>query len=144
MPFIELDDFPASIHTDIRDALTKGNDIVITDNVDRTIDEMKAYLNGRYDTANIFNKTGNNRNKYILRLALSITIYYIFLVHNPRKMTQAILAEYERALETLEDIQLGNLNPEGLPDPVQEDPDSNSGHGGPVQWGSDDPLTSSY
>lgn len=144
MPFIELTDFPASIHTDIRDALTKGDNTVITDNIDRTIDEMKAYLNGRYDTANIFNKTANDRNKYILRLALSITIYYIFLVHNPRKITQVIVDEYERAIETLQDIKLGNLNPEGLPLPAETDPPTTSGDGGPVQWGSDEQLTSSY
>ena len=144
MAFIELEDFPASIHSDIRDALTKGNDQVITDNVDRTIDEMKAYLNGRYDTVNIFNKTGEERNKYILRLALTITVYYIFLVHNPRKMTQTIVSEFERALETLEDIKLGNLNPEGLPLPVEDDPTVTSGNGAPVQWGSADQLTSDY
>lgn len=144
MAFIELEDFPASIHTEIRDALTKGDDTVITDNVDRTIDEMKAYLNGRYDTVNIFNKTGNNRNKYILRLALSITVYYIFLVHNPRKMTSVIEKEYEKALERLEDIKLGNLNPEGLPTPAETDPPTSSGDGGPVQWGSDEPLGYGY
>lgn len=144
MAFIELTDFPASIHTDILNALTKDDNAVITDNVDRTIDEMKAYLNGRYDTVKVFNKTGNDRNKYILRLALSITIYYIYLVHNPRKLTQTIVDEFERALGTLEDIKLGNLNPEGLPFPAEEGTPINSGNGGPVQWGSDKALGSSW
>jgi phage gp36-like protein len=135
MPFITKDDFPASVHADILDALTRSNDNVITDNASRTIDEMKAYLNGRYNTTAIFNAQGDSRNKYMLRLAISITLYYIFLVHNPRKMTQNIVEEYERSIEALEKIQKGSLNPEGLPLPDNPD-NSNSGNGGPVQWGS--------
>lgn len=146
MAFIELVDFPASIHDDILNALVKDIGKSITDNVDRTIDEMAAYLNGRYDTVAIFSATGDSRNKYMLRLALTITIYYIYLIHNPRKMTQTIKDEFERAIETLEGIRDGNINPVGLPVPETEvvDNDESNGDGSSMQWGSDIQLGTNW
>jgi len=132
MAFLEKQDFTASIHEEILNALTRDNDDVIEDNVSRTVDEMKAYMNGRYDTTAIFNATGDDRNKFIVRLGLSISIYYICLAHNPRKLTQTILSEFERAIETLEKIQSGKVTPEGLPVP---EPEEGTNSGGPVQWG---------
>ncbi|HMO63312.1 MAG TPA: DUF1320 family protein [Ferruginibacter sp.] len=143
MAFITKDDFPPNVHTDILDALTRGNDDVITDNAARSIDEVKAYLNGRYDTNAIFSADGDNRNKYILRITTTIALYYIYLIHNPRKLHQAMVDEFERAIETLEKIQKGVINPEGLPLPANEE-DANSGTGQSIQWGSDAALNSSW
>jgi phage gp36-like protein len=134
MAFLLKEDFPASVHDDILDALTKGDDDVITDNIDRTIDEIKAYLNGRYDIVATFAAEGNDRNKFILRLANTISLYWIYCVHNPRKLTQVMVKNYEDALETLRGIQKGSINPEGLPLPANET-DANSGTGAPIQWG---------
>lgn len=145
MAFITIEDLPASIHADILNSLTRGIDQTITDNVDRTVDEMKAYLNnGRYDVDAIFNAEGNNRNKYILRLAIDILKFYIYVVGNPRKITQEVADGYTRALETLSDIKLGNLNPVGLPTPPEADPPANSGNGAPVQWGSDKQMGTNW
>lgn len=137
MAFLEKEDFPASVHTDILEALTKGDDDVITDNVARTVDEIKAYMNGRYDIAAVFATEGDARNKFILRLANTISLYWIYCVHNPRKLTQVMVKNYEDALETLKGIQKGTINPVGLPLPANET-DANSGTGAPVQWGSGD------
>lgn len=142
MAFIEKTDFPANVHADILEALTRGNDDVITDNAERTVDEMKAYLNGRYDTTAIFAATGASRNKFLLRIGTTITLYYIYLVHNPRKLHQSLVNEYEHAIEILEKIQKGTVNPEGLP--VPDTGDDNSGNGAPVQWGSFPALGSDW
>jgi Protein of unknown function (DUF1320) len=143
MAFITKSDFPANVHDDILEALTKGNDGVIATNADRTIDEMKAYLNSRYDVTAIFNAVGNARNKFMVRVATTITLYYIYLVHNPRKMHQTMVDEFERAIKTLEQIQKGIISPEGLP-PITIDDGTNSGNGMPVQWGSIDNLKSDW
>jgi phage gp36-like protein len=146
MAFIDTTDFEATVHTEILNALTQNNDVVINDNVARSIDEVKAYLNGRYDTANIFNKEGDARNKYILRICLTICVYYIYLTHNPRKLTQVVVDEFNRALHTLEKIQAGKINPEGLPVPVEPDQTSNglSQTGESMQWGSSDQVGSDW
>jgi phage gp36-like protein len=144
MAFIEITDFDQSVHDEILNALTKGDDDKITKNISSTIDEMAGYLNGRYDTVAIFSKTGDARNKFLLRIGLSISTYYIYSIHNPRKMTQVIKDNFEKAIEDLEKIQSGKLSPVGLNLPAETDPPSSSGDGGPMQWGSDTALESSY
>lgn len=143
MPFITKEDFDASVHEDILNALTKGNDDVITDNVANTIAEMESYLTGRYDVDNIFNKEGDQRNKFLLRIGLTLSKYYIYLAHNPRKLNSTMVAEFEKAIEDLEKIQAGKLTPKGLPTPQQEE-GVNSGNGAPVQWGSQTNLGTSW
>lgn len=140
MAFIVQTDFPASIHDDILEALTRGNGGVVTDNIDRAVDEMAAYLNGRYDTAAIFGRVGNARNKFMLRIGVTMATYYTFLAHNPRKINQTLVTEFERCIEILEGIQKGDINPVGLDEVVPEDPDATSGNGAPIQWGSSTPL----
>ncbi|MGN7787410.1 phage protein Gp36 family protein [Niabella sp. 22666] len=140
MPFLSKEDFPASVHDDILNALTRSEDDVVTENVSRAIDEVAAYLNGRYDTTAIFAKTGNARNKFILRITNIMALYYTYLAHNPRKITQVMKDEFDRAIETLEGIQKGDINPVGLDTPPVEDPNATSGNGAPIQWGSSEPL----
>ncbi|MGQ0737653.1 MAG: phage protein Gp36 family protein [Bacteroidota bacterium] len=144
MAFIDKIDFDQSVHVEILDALTKDDDAKITANINSTIDEMAGYLNGRYDVAAVFAKTGNARNKFLLRIGLSICTYYIYSIHNPRKMTQVIKDNYEKAIEDLEKIQAGKLSPVGLDVPAETDPPATSGDGGPMQWGSEESLGSSY
>ncbi|MBS1641558.1 MAG: DUF1320 family protein [Bacteroidetes bacterium] len=134
MPFITKTDFDASVHEDILNALTKNNDDVITENANRAIAEMRAYLNGRYNNDAIFSAEGIERNSFILRIGLCIAKYYIFLTHNPRKITQSLKEEYDKAIEDLEKIQKGKLNPEGLPIPIVTDTTQSNGF--PMQWGS--------
>ncbi|NNV54539.1 phage protein Gp36 family protein [Limnovirga soli] len=146
MSYITKQDFSSNIYVDILDALTKGDDTIITNIADRSTDEVKAYLNGRYDTANIFNKEGDERHKYILRICLTLCTYYLYLAHNPRKLTEVVTSEFERAIETLEKIQAGKINPEGLPLPVEPATEipGTTGGGQAMQWGSDEALGTSY
>lgn len=144
MAFIEKSDFDQAVHDEILNALTKDEDDKIVKNINSTIDEMAGYMNGRYDTVAVFAKTGDNRNKFLLRIGLAISTYYIYSIHNPRKMTQVIKDNFEKAIDDLEKIQSGKLSPVGLDIPAESDPPSTNGDGGPMQWGSDDQLGTGY
>jgi phage gp36-like protein len=137
MPFVTKSDFPASVHIEILDALTREDDTVITDNVSRAVDEIKAYLNGRYNVEADFAKTGTARNMFLVRITVIIALYYIYLVHNPRKLTQVTVDEFNRQITMLEGIQAGKINPVGLT-PASDDDDVNSGQGEAIQWGTDE------
>lgn len=141
MAFIEINDFDQAVHEEILNALTKSNDATITANINSAVDEMKGYLNGRYDVAVEFAKTADARNKFLLRIGLSIATYYIYSIHNPRKMTQVIKDNFDKAIEDLEKIQAGKLSPVGLAVPAGTE---TSGDGEPMQWGSEEALGSSY
>ncbi|MDR0505460.1 MAG: DUF1320 domain-containing protein, partial [Dysgonamonadaceae bacterium] len=73
--FIELNDYDASIHREILDALTREDDSLVEICEDRAIAEMRGYLSRRYDVDAIFTATGANRNQLILMMATDIAIY---------------------------------------------------------------------
>ena len=52
--FINIEDYDASIHRDILDALTREDASLVEICEDRAIAEMRCYLSGRYDCEAIF------------------------------------------------------------------------------------------
>jgi hypothetical protein len=72
--FINIEDYDASVHHEILDALTRADDAIAEICEDRAISEMKSYLSVRYDVDRIFSMTGNDRHPLVLMFALDITI----------------------------------------------------------------------
>ena len=85
--FIELTDYDASIHREILDALTREDESIVEICEDRTLAEMRGYLSRRYDCDRLFAATGRERNQLVLMMAVDITVYHIFCIHNPRNMS---------------------------------------------------------
>lgn len=113
--FIELTDYKSSIHDEILDALTRNDDEILEICEDRAISEMRSYLSARYDCDEIFSATGDERHPLILMMALDITIFHVFCVHNPQKLSQIRKDRYDRAIEWLVAVSKGNINIEGAP-----------------------------
>lgn len=118
--FITLEDYDASIHREILDALLR-HDSDIEDSAiieiceDRAIDEMRCYLSKFYDCDAIFNATGDQRNQLILMMALDIAIYHIFCQHNPYKISQMRKDRYDRAVEWLKAVADAKITIDGAP-----------------------------
>lgn len=113
--FIITDDYDASIHSEILDAITRNDAQIVEICEDRAIAEMKGYLSGRYDVNAIFSATGENRHQLVLMMAIDIAIYHLFSISNPRMMSDIRKDRYERAVQWLKDAQKGNFVIEGLP-----------------------------
>ena len=60
--FITPQDYDASIHREILDALTRNDNAIIEICEDRAISEMRGYLSTRYDADAIFKTEGAARN----------------------------------------------------------------------------------
>ena len=118
--FITLEDYDASIHREILDALLR-HDSDIEDSAiieiceDRAIDEMRCYLSKFHDCDAIFNATGDQRNQLILMMALDIAIYHIFCQHNPYKISQMRKDRYDRAVEWLKAVAAAKITIDGAP-----------------------------
>ena len=112
--FITLDDYDASIHREILDALLR-HDSELSDSAiieiceDRAIEEMRSYLDKFYDSEAIFNARGADRNQLVLMMALDIAIYHIFCQHNPYKMSKIREDRYNRAVEWLKAVAAGKI-----------------------------------
>lgn len=122
--FITPEDYDASIHQEILDALIRSDRQIVEICEDRAIAEMRGYLSARYDCERVFAAEGDARNQLVLMMAIDIAIYHIFSIHNPRNMSQIRTDRYERAVEWLEGVRKGDITVDGLPEVGQAEKDA--------------------
>lgn len=129
--FIKTEDYDASIHREILDALLR-HDSDVSDSAiveiceDRAIEEMRCYLSKYYDCDAIFSATGSDRNPLILMMAVDIAVYHIFCQHNPYKMSEIRKERYNRAVEWLKAVAAANITIDGAPRLPEEELHANS------------------
>lgn len=111
MAFIEKADLGQDIYNEILSGVTRADDSKIAQACTEAQDEINGYVCGRYDSADLFGKTGASRNKTILALARTIAIYKLHKVCNT--MTELRRIDYEDAVSLLGKIQSGKFVLEG-------------------------------
>lgn len=124
--FITTEDYNASIHQEILDAVIRSDSTIIEVVEDRAIAEMRGYMSRRYDCDKIFNATGDERHQLVLMMAIDIAIYHLFCIHNPRMMSEVRVERYERAIKWLEGVRKGDITVDGLPEVTVEVKDASS------------------
>ncbi len=115
MAFINKEDYKDVINENILDDITQVDDDKLESCEARAIKYMKGFLSSRYDTANIFNKTGGSRDEAVLGFAKDITVYFLHRLINPRKVPANRQVAYTEAKEWLMGVSACTINPEGLP-----------------------------
>lgn len=124
--FITTEDYNASIHQEILDAVIRSDATIVEVVEDRAIAEMRGYISRRYDCDKIFSAEGEQRHQLVLMMAIDITIYHLFCIHNPRMMSEIRVERYERAIKWLEGVRDGNITVDGLPEVASEVKDYSS------------------
>lgn len=119
--FIDIKDYDASVHREILDALVRDDETLVEICEDRAIAEMRGYLSKRYDCNTIFSTTGEERNQLILMMVIDITVYHIFCIHNPQKLSQVRKDRYERAVEWMKAVANEEISIDGAPLLPEED-----------------------
>lgn len=115
MAFIEKDDYGDAIKDNILDDLTEGVDAELDSAEAKAISLMSGYLNNRYDVAQIFAATGDNRNPVILMYAVDISIYLLHRKLSWRDLPTFRSDRYKEAKEWLEKISKLEINDPTLP-----------------------------
>lgn len=113
--FIDIEDYDATVHREILDALVRDDSSLVEICEDRAIAEMRGYLSNRYDCDAIFGEQGTGRNQLILMMALDIAVYHIFCIHNPMKLSGVRKDRYDRAVEWMKAVNKGQVNIDGAP-----------------------------
>jgi phage gp36-like protein len=113
--FIKTEDYDASIHREILDAITREDSAIVEICEDRAIASMRGYLSHRYDTDAIFSAEGTERNQLVLMMAIDIAVYHIFCIHNPQKISSVRKDRYERAMEWLKQVAAEDISIDGAP-----------------------------
>lgn len=113
--FVNIEDYDASVHREILDALVRDDQSLVEICEDRAIAEMRCYLSKRYDCYTIFSASGEDRNQLILMMVIDIAVYHIFCIHNPQKLSQIRKDRYERAVEWMRAVADEEISIEGVP-----------------------------
>ncbi len=113
--FVKIEDYDASVHRDILDALVRDDQSLVEICEDRAIAEMRCYLSKRYDCDVIFSADGADRNQLILMMVIDIAVYHIFCIHNPQKLSQIRKDRYDRAVEWMRAVANEEISIEGAP-----------------------------
>lgn len=113
--FVQIEDYDASVHREILDALVRDDESLVEICEDRAIAEMRCYLSKRYDCDAIFSASGEGRNQLILMMVIDIAVYHIFCIHNPQKLSQIRKDRYERAVEWMRAVADEEISIEGVP-----------------------------
>lgn len=113
--FVNIEDYDASVHRDILDALVRDDQTLVEICEDRAIAEMRCYLSKRYDCNAIFSAEGEQRNQLVLMMVIDIAVYHIFCIHNPQKLSQIRKDRYERAVEWMRAVADEEISIEGVP-----------------------------
>ena len=119
--FVDIQDYDASVHREILDALVRDDETLVEICEDRAIAEMRGYLSKRYDCNAIFSASGEERNQLILMMVIDIAVYHIFCIHNPQKLSQVRKDRYERAVEWMKAVANEEVSIDGAPLLPEED-----------------------
>lgn len=115
MPFLEIDDYHFGIKIATLNAITEGDDAIVHDSTDEAVNEMKSYLGARYNVDELFQNTGEGRDKTLVMYCRDISLYHIFSIYNYRTMPAIRETRYKKALLWLQEVSQQKINPEGFP-----------------------------
>lgn len=147
--FVTEDEMKTVLYEYQVDEITEENLDIVTEGIEAAISEVKAYFhasNNRremanltaqqynayklYDVDEIFSKTGDNRNKFVMRLVQRVAAWNICELANPDVIYERVKHHYDAAITTLEKIagmgQYANSQMvlTDLDSPVPETPDT--------------------
>jgi phage gp36-like protein len=135
MLFLTLDDFESQIRND-KLVILVDNDMSNLDPLEAAaMKEMENYLRQRFDVAQIWSKTGADRDPVLLLYMVDILLYHLYSRINPVKIPELRIHRYENAMRFLKAVAKGEITP-NLPEPVDTADD--------IRWGSAPQLGHSY
>lgn len=123
MSFLNKEELQTVATAEIVNIIVNSDDTIIEEIIDESIDLMRSYLHQNYDTDTLFDQTGDDRSKIIVKYLKDIVIYEIYS-RRTRQMNELAKQRYDEAIMWLDKITKGEINP-GLPPRI--DPDTGTG-----------------
>lgn len=111
MIFLINEDFKTQINEDNLEVIINNDYSILYDAERKSIQEMESYLSLRFDTENIFNRTGEERSALLVMYLIDMMLYHIHSRINPRKIPDLRGIRYEAALAWLSSVAKGLLSP---------------------------------
>lgn len=109
--FLTTEDYTALIRNEIKDILLENySEVKLHIAQQMAIDQVKNYLSGRYDVAEIFSKESTERNAHIVMLTLDCTLYHLYTSTVPKRMPEIRSVRYQDAIDWLKAVGSGEIS----------------------------------
>ncbi len=121
MSFITDEDYSVQARQDVLTLLDNTeNNTAIRKAENYAMSQINMRLAGRYNMSQVFSQTGDNRNAFIVMIAIDIAIYHLYSQKAARKIPEYRDIRYRDAMDWLEDVGNGKT-PTDLPPITAED-----------------------
>jgi len=108
--FLEKPELKTVATDEIINKIINNDDSIVVDIILESIDVVSTYLYQYFDTEAIFSKTGDERNKTILKHLKGIVIYEIY-TRRTKIMNEVAKSRYDEAMLWLEKVSEGKIKP---------------------------------
>lgn len=108
--FLEKQELKTKVPIDIIDLITASDDSTVVQIIKENIDTMKTYIFKYFDTDAIFNTTGEQRSKVILKHLKSLVIADLYEIRSS-EIPRATELKYNEAMRWLEKVGKGEIQP---------------------------------
>lgn len=108
--FLERDDYPAKIDLELLDQLTGNDDLIMELTDDDAASAIIDRIGNRYKVADELAKTGDGRNRSLVRWMLNISVYYLFGRAHDLDIPERVVKDYDDTMRDLEKIASGKLS----------------------------------
>ena len=107
--FLKDNDYDVLIRTEIKNILLENytETKLLTAEL-MAIDQIKNYLAGRYDVAQIFSRQDSDRNSFIIMITIDCALYHLYSSLAPNKIPQHRVDRYADAIDWLKMMLKGN------------------------------------
>jgi hypothetical protein len=143
MAYLIADDLKTHIHSEILDAISRGDATIIDEAINVGIAEAKSYCS-RFDLDKLFDDADDDfvDDPNLLHKVKAIVCWHIITLANPNVRIELFRTNYEDAIDWFKLVQNGKADP-GWPVP-EEDDDSDYNEGSEVQFQSNTKRTNHY
>lgn len=117
--YLSKSEISTHLYSENVEAITRGDDTIVSAAIDAAISEAKGYLSA-FDRTAIFGAVAGERNALLLTFVKDIASWHLINLCNAGSDSQLREHRYDRAVEWLKAVQKGNVSPD-LPVIIAED-----------------------
>jgi phage gp36-like protein len=132
--FIEIEELKTHLYGESIQAISGGDDTILTAAIDAAVGEARGYLAG-YDRNAIFSATGGNRSPLLLVFIKDIAVWHYMTLCNAGTELSLRQDRYCRAIDWLRAVQKGAVSPD-LPREEAADAGAGAGTASLIKFGS--------
>lgn len=110
--FIEVEELKSVLYDYQLQQIIEGDQDIAEMAISAAIEEVRSYLDVRYDCEKIFAATGKERNSLIVEMMKNIALYNIVRLANVDILYEKAKERYDRAIEYFDRVASGKLAPQ--------------------------------